>query len=129
MIARLWRGHTRAEDAAAYTAFLEARAFPDYRAIEGNRGVVLLKNTGETTAEFVLISTWESFDAIRHFAGPEVERAVYYPEDDHFLLGREPRVTHYEVSVAPGGAGDAREDLHGFEKSSVPGGVAAAAPR
>jgi heme-degrading monooxygenase HmoA len=97
MIARVWRGHTRSEDAERYGAFLEARALPDYRGTPGNRGAVFLKQVGRTTAEFVLVSFWESMEAIRHFAGPDAERAVYYPEDEHFLLGKEPRVSHYEM--------------------------------
>jgi hypothetical protein len=35
------------------------------------------------------------------FAGPEPERAKYYPADEEFLLGFEPTVEHYEVVVAP----------------------------
>jgi hypothetical protein len=40
---------------------------------------------------------WDSLDAIRAFAGPDVERAKYYPEDEAFLLELEPTVMHYEV--------------------------------
>jgi hypothetical protein len=47
------------------------------------------------------VSLWESVDAIRKFAGPDIERAVYYPEDKEFLLELEPNVTHYEVLVRP----------------------------
>jgi hypothetical protein len=39
-------------------------------------------------------------DAIRQFAGDDVEKAVYYPEDDDYLLWREPNVTHYEIAAA-----------------------------
>ena len=47
-----------------------------------------------------LTPRWESWEAIRRFAGPEPEKAVYYPEDEGFLLEKEP-VFHYEVAVAP----------------------------
>lgn len=40
---------------------------------------------------------WESLDAIRGFAGDDLEKAKYYPEDAEFLLEYEPRVVHYEV--------------------------------
>ena len=102
MIARVWRGHTRSEDAEAYGAFLERRGFADYRETPGNRGAFLLRRVGEGTAEFILISYWDSLDAVRRFAGPDAERAVYYPEDEHYLLGKEPRVTHYEVAGSAG---------------------------
>jgi heme-degrading monooxygenase HmoA len=52
-------------------------------------------------SEFTLISLWDSWDAIKAFAGPDPEKAVFYPEDDKFLLERGPRVTHYEVLSSP----------------------------
>ena len=102
MIARVWRGHTRSEDADAYGAFLEERGFGDYRETPGNRCGLLFRRVGEGTAEFVLISFWEDFDAIRRFAGADPEKAVYYPEDEHFLLGKEPRVAHFELAASMG---------------------------
>ncbi len=102
MITRVWRGHTRSEDAAAYGAFLESRGFADYRDTPGNRGALLFRSVGEVTAEFILVSFWEDLEAVRRFAGPEPEKAVYYPEDEHFLLGKEPRVTHYELAASMG---------------------------
>ena len=48
-------------------------------------------------AEFLLVSLWDSEDAIRQFAGDDIEKAVFYPEDDRFLVERENRVSHYEV--------------------------------
>lgn len=52
-------------------------------------------------SEFTLISLWDSWDAIKAFAGPEYENAVYYPEDEKFLVERGPRVMHYEVLSRP----------------------------
>jgi hypothetical protein len=49
-----------------------------------------------------LTTFWESFDAIRAFAGADYERARYYPEDDEYLLEREPHVTHYDVLASFG---------------------------
>jgi heme-degrading monooxygenase HmoA len=70
---------------------------PDYRATEGNRGVQVLRRDEGGRTHFLLVSLWESWDAIRAFAGDDPERARYYPEDEEFLLELEPRVTHYEV--------------------------------
>jgi hypothetical protein len=56
-------------------------------------------------AEFVFVSLWESFDAIRAFARPDPGRAVYYPEDRAFLLEMRPGVEHLEVVEAPPAAG------------------------
>src|SRR5213596_1169977 len=67
------------------------------------RGIVLRRTDGDVT-HFLLITFWESFDAIRRFAGPNPERSVYYPEDKEFLLEFEPTETHYDVLVSPDGS-------------------------
>lgn len=97
MIARIWRGHTPAEKAEAYSDYLERTGLVDYRATPGNRGVFVLRDIRGGTAEFLLLTLWDSWEAIRAFAGPDPEKARYYPEDDQYLLGREPNVRHYEV--------------------------------
>ncbi|HEX7119246.1 MAG TPA: antibiotic biosynthesis monooxygenase [Longimicrobiales bacterium] len=97
MIARTWRGATRAEDAEAYAAYLEKTGLAEYRATPGNRGVLALRRVVEGRAEFLLISFWESEEAIRGFAGDSIERAVFYPEDDRFLIDRDLHVHHHEV--------------------------------
>jgi hypothetical protein len=35
-------------------------------------------------------------DAVRGFAGDDVERPVYYPEEDRYLLTKPEKVQHYE---------------------------------
>lgn len=103
MIARAWRGVTRAADAEEYLAYLHATGFPGYRATPGNRGVLALERVEGDRAEFLLITLWESEAAIRRFAGADPERAVFYPEDDRFLLERGERVVHYRVAHQDGG--------------------------
>ena len=97
MIGRIWTGRTRATDADAYYQYLLATGLRDYAATPGNRGVHVLRRIDGDVAEFTLITFWESWDAITAFAGPNPEVAVYYPEDDRFLLNKEPHVTHYDV--------------------------------
>jgi heme-degrading monooxygenase HmoA len=97
MIARIWQGRTRESDQDTYFEYLQATGLKDYASIPGNRGVWVLRRVYEGKAEFTLISLWDSWDAIKSFAGPEYEKAVYYPEDKKFLLELEPHVTHYEV--------------------------------
>lgn len=101
MIARIWHGVTPAEKADEYARYLNETGVPDYRATEGNRGVYVLRRVEGERAHFLTLSFWESLDAIRGFAGDDVERARYYPEDEAFLLEFEPAVTHYEVIVEP----------------------------
>ncbi len=57
----------------------------------------ILRRIAEDRAYFVFTSHWDSWDSIRRFAGPEPERAVYYPEDREFLLAMDPGVEHFEV--------------------------------
>lgn len=101
MIARIWHGVTDASKSEEYLHYLNKTGVPDYRATEGNRGVCVLRQVKEGEAHFLLISFWESTDVIQNFAGSEIERARYYPEDEAFLLELEPTVTHYEVVVQP----------------------------
>lgn len=98
MIARIWRGITLVEKADDYLAYLHETGLKDYGQTPGNRGVsVLRRNQGEH-CEFMLISLWESMDAVRAFAGENPDRSVYYPEDEQYLLQMEPLVRHYEVA-------------------------------
>jgi heme-degrading monooxygenase HmoA len=97
VIARLWHGRVPSSKAASYRDFLNARAIPDYRSVPGNVSVqVLERREGEVT-HFITLTFWESLESIRAFAGDELEKAKYYPEDAEFLLEYEPRVVHYEV--------------------------------
>ena len=97
MIARTWRGSTRAADAERYLDYLHTTGFPGYRATEGIRGVLALRRLEANRAEFLLVTLWDSEEAIRRFAGADPGRAVFYPEDERFLLERDDRVSHYEV--------------------------------
>jgi heme-degrading monooxygenase HmoA len=87
----------RAAEAEAYHAYLERTGLSDYAATPGNRGVWVFRRMEGERAHFVLTTLWDSWDAIRAFAGQDVERARYYPEDTRFLLELEPTVTHYDV--------------------------------
>jgi heme-degrading monooxygenase HmoA len=101
MIARQWHGRVPASKSDAYYEFLQRVALPDYKATPGNRGVWVFRRTEGDVAHFLLTSFWDSKESIRQFAGQDVERARYYPEDKDFLLEFEPTVTHYEVEGEP----------------------------
>ncbi len=97
MIARTWRGWTSAEDADTYHDYLELTGLAEYRATPGNRGAVALVRRDGERAEFLLVSFCDSMEAIHRFAGPDPGTAVFYPDDDRFLVDRELHVNHYEV--------------------------------
>jgi heme-degrading monooxygenase HmoA len=100
MIARIWRGRTRAEDGDAYVEYVNETGVAQHRQTPGNRGSMILRREVGNEVEFLVFSLWESLDAVRAFAGERPEVAVYYPEDEKFLLALEPEVHHYEVAVA-----------------------------
>lgn len=101
MILRIWHGATKAADAERYADLVQRTGVCDYRATPGNRAVYLLRRVEGDTAHFLTVTLWDSYEAIRRFAGDDVEKAHYYPEDKEFLLEFEPTVKHYEVLVGP----------------------------
>jgi heme-degrading monooxygenase HmoA len=103
MIARIWGGETAEAQADAYFEYIMKTGVKGYRATEGNRGVWLLRRRQVDKMEFLLLSLWDSFEAIQRFAGEDVDRAVYYPEDEAYLLTLEPAVAHYDIITALGG--------------------------
>ena len=99
MICRMWHGLTPRSKADAYAAFLEQRAIPDYRAVEGNLSVFVLRRDEPEVTHFMTMTHWESEESIRAFAGDDVLKAKYYTEDHDFLLGFEPVVQHFVVTA------------------------------
>ncbi|MEU4694257.1 hypothetical protein [Actinoplanes sp. NPDC023714] len=98
MIARMWRGWVRTERVGEYTTYIEQTGLTGYRRTPGNLGAQMWsRDLGDGRSEVTTLSWWESLDAIRGFAGDDIERAVFYPEDDAFLVDRETTVTHHEV--------------------------------
>jgi hypothetical protein len=97
MIARSWHGRVPARKAESYYQYLLRTGLKDYRETPGNRGVLVQCRTEGDVAHFLLTTLWDSVDAIKRFAGDNYQVARYYPEDDDYLLEREPYVTHWEV--------------------------------
>ena len=97
MIARIWHGVVPKEKADAYYNFLKKTGLKDYKCTKGNQGVQVLRKEGNSQTHYVLITFWDSYESIKDFAGEEIEKARYYPEDKEYLLEFEPFVKHYEV--------------------------------
>ena len=100
MIDRVWHGWTSPENADAYEALLSTEIFPGLagKNVEGYRGVRLLRRSlpsGEV--EFVTILTFDSWAAVRDFAGDDYQKA-YVPASAQAVLGRfDESASHYEV--------------------------------
>ncbi len=97
MIARLWEGVVPAAKEAGYREFLAREVLPEYRGTPGNRGVDVLRRVEGEQVRFLVISHWESLEAIRAFAGDDVERAHYRPEALAFLVDPSPFASHFDV--------------------------------
>lgn len=97
MIARTWRGAVRARDAEEYVDYMRHTGFAGLGSTPGNLAVLGLRRMTADAAEFIVMSLWDSEAAIRGFAGEHPQRAVFYPEDQRFLIERDEHVDHFEV--------------------------------
>ena len=98
MIARTWRGAVARADSDAYADYMQDTGVAGYLETPGNRGVFMLRrDRPDDRTEFMMLTLWDSLDAVRAFAGDEYETAVFYPEDDRFLVERDLQTAHYEV--------------------------------
>ena len=97
MIARTWRGAVREQDGDAYASYMRDTGVAGYAATPGNRGVWMLSRAVEGKREFLMFTLWDSIESVQGFAGDDYETAVFYPEDDRYLIERELTAAHYEV--------------------------------
>jgi ribosomal protein S18 acetylase RimI-like enzyme len=100
MIARIWRGAVHREDGDSYAAYMDRTGIRGYAETEGNRGAYMLRRDVDDRSEFVMVTFWESLDAVKRFAGDDYERAVFYPEDDRYLVERDLESRHFRVARA-----------------------------
>ena len=101
MIVRAWRGYAAASKADAYPDHLLRSVRPKLEQLKGFGGLYLLKHAGLEEAEFLVLTLWESMDAVRRFAGDFPEEAVVEPEACAALLRWDDKVQHYEVLATP----------------------------
>jgi len=100
-VARTWLGRVPAHRSDAYLAYLQETGVRGLRATPGNQGVMVLRRMVGDVAEFQVISTWDSLESIRAFAGEPIDTARYYPADSDFLLGMSEKVEHWELFAEP----------------------------
>jgi heme-degrading monooxygenase HmoA len=94
----MWRGKIRTDDVAAYVEYIDGTGIKEYLQTPGNQGAQMwTRDLGDGTTEVITVSWWDDLDSIRGFAGDDIEVAVFYPEDDNFLVDRETRVNHFAV--------------------------------
>ena len=97
MIARVWHGWTKPEDADGYEAHLKPELLPGVSKMKGFQGSYLLRRAVGDEVEFITILLWDSIDGIRAVAGADYKAAVI-PEDRRKYLTRfDAKAAHFEV--------------------------------
>lgn len=99
MIARIWKGAVRKRDGNAYADYMHKTGVAGYANTPGNCGVWMLRREVGDHTEFLMFTLWDSLDSVTAFAGEDYETAVFYPEDDRFLVERDEISTHYVVDT------------------------------
>jgi heme-degrading monooxygenase HmoA len=98
MIVRVWGARASAADVPAYRAHLEGKVLPVLQELDGYKGAKLLTRADGREVELVVVTWWASLDAVRAFAGADVEHAVVDPEVRPLLSAWDDRVKHYEIA-------------------------------
>lgn len=97
LILRLWRARATVEKSGDYIEHATKKVFRALQAIEGHRGAYLLRRAVDGAIEFVVLTLWESMEAVRSFTGAKPEKAVVEPEARAVLTAFDESVTHFEV--------------------------------
>jgi len=102
MIARVWHGYTKPENADAYEAMLKPEPLPGLRKVRGYRGSYVLRRDCGAEVEFITILLWDSIDAIRAVSGQDYETAVVPKERRKVLSRYDAKAAHYEIASVHG---------------------------
>jgi heme-degrading monooxygenase HmoA len=97
MIARVWKATADASQLEGYVRHFTEHVVPALVRVDGYEGSQLLCNREVTPTDLVVVTWWNSLDAIRGFAGSDISRAVIDPRARQVLLSCDERVMHYTV--------------------------------
>ena len=97
MISRQWRGLAKSSHADKYVEHLRQETFPKLNEISGFVSASILRRSVPNGVEFLIVTTWESIDAIQGFAGTDVEAAVVPPRVQEMMVEYDNRVRHYQI--------------------------------
>ena len=102
MVVRFWRGYGALAEQEAYPRHLLQTVRPKLEQLPGFRGLYLLRRHHPDEVEFLVLTLWDSMEAVRAFAGDQPELAVVEPEARSALMRYGALVSHYEVVASPG---------------------------
>jgi len=99
MIVRRFRAKATLGNAKAYAVFFRDVLTPQLRQIPGHRGALVLSEERRKNTRIIVLTFWDSMEAIEKFAGANVNRAVVEPEARALLSSFDDEVTHHTVEV------------------------------
>ena len=91
--------YAKPEKTRAYRDHLAGVVLPELRKLPGFLGLDLCEAARGDRVELLVISRWESIEAIRAFAGADPGRAVVEPGARAVLAEYDDFVTNYEVTL------------------------------
>jgi heme-degrading monooxygenase HmoA len=97
MISRVWKATATPDGATSYAEHFENHVVPALGAIAGYEGAMLLQSPRNGVVDLIVVSFWTSEEAIRQFAGSDVEQAVVADDARRILQSFDDRVRHYSV--------------------------------
>jgi heme-degrading monooxygenase HmoA len=104
MIIRSWKATALPKNVATYARHLRDSVLPALRSIPGHRGAYLLKENGDTSVDLVVLTLWDSMEAIQRFAGSAADEAVVEPAAQAVLVSFDRTVKHFEVVLSSVGS-------------------------
>jgi heme-degrading monooxygenase HmoA len=102
VIARIWRGWTTQAGADEYERHFRSSVLGELEPLEGFLGASLLQEQREGEVELLVITWFESMEAVQRFAGPDPAHAVVQEEARRVLTRYHDSVTHYQVRLSTG---------------------------
>jgi heme-degrading monooxygenase HmoA len=103
MIIRSWKAVALPKNVEAYTRHFHDSVLPALRRNPGHRGAYLLKKNGAAGVDLIVLTLWETMEAIHLFAGNAADEAVVEPAAQAVLASFDHNVQHYEVVLSSAG--------------------------
>lgn len=95
---RMWTGTILTADREAYVRVVEETGMREHAEFEGHLGSwVTVRDLDAGYSEVVTFSIWSSREAIEAWAGYDIARAVFYPDEERYLIERSPFASHYDI--------------------------------
>jgi heme-degrading monooxygenase HmoA len=97
IVARIWRGRTRIQNAAEYQRYLYENGVLKIEHMPGNIGVIMYQAQDGDVCEFTVMSFWPDRASIESWAGSDINKTRHLERDPDFLLSLPRTVEHVDV--------------------------------